>query len=86
MTFVDTVNENVQESLIHKAVRQSCLVASGHANMNVCEAQWGHLIMGECRCAVALLWLEHVPSISLAIGPRQSHGKTLAMALPLMYF
>ena len=31
MTFVDTVNENVQESLIHKAVRQSCLVASGHA-------------------------------------------------------
>ena len=31
MTFVDTVNENVQESLIHKAVQQSCLVASGHA-------------------------------------------------------
>ena len=30
MSFVDTVNENVQESLIHKAVWQSCLVASGH--------------------------------------------------------
>ena len=25
--------------------------------------------MGEHGCAVALLWLEHVPSISLAIGP-----------------
>ena len=38
--------------------------------MKVCEVQWRHLIMGECRCAVALLWLEHVPSIGLAIGPR----------------
>ena len=27
--------------------------------------------MGECRRAVASLWLGHVPSISLAIGPRQ---------------
>ena len=27
--------------------------------------------MGEHGCAVALLWLGHVPSISLAIGPRQ---------------
>ena len=26
--------------------------------------------MGECRCAAAWLWLEHAPSISLAIGPR----------------
>ena len=33
MTFGDTVNENVQESLIHKAVQQSCLVASGHASI-----------------------------------------------------
>ena len=32
--------------------------------------QWGCLIMGERRCAAALLWLGHVPSISLAIGPR----------------
>ena len=28
--------------------------------------------MGERGCAVASLWLEHVPSIGLAIGPRQS--------------
>ena len=34
--------------------------------------QWGHLIMGECRCAAASLWLGHAPSISLAIGPRHS--------------
>ena len=26
--------------------------------------------MGELGHAVALLWLEHAPSISLAIGPR----------------
>ena len=32
---------------------------------------WGRLIMGERRRAVASLWLEHVPSIGLAIGPRQ---------------
>ena len=31
----------------------------------------GHLIMGERGCAVASLWLEHAPSIGLAIGPRQ---------------
>ena len=34
------------------------------------KVQWGHLIMGEHRHAVALLWLEHAPSIGLAIGPR----------------
>ena len=27
--------------------------------------------MGECRHAAGLLWLEHAPSIGLAIGPRQ---------------
>ena len=27
--------------------------------------------MGERGCAVASLWLEHAPSIGLAIGPRQ---------------
>ena len=32
--------------------------------------QWGRLIMGEHGCAAASLWLEHVPSIGLAIGPR----------------
>ena len=32
MTFGDTVNENVQESQIHKAVWQNCLIASGHAS------------------------------------------------------
>ena len=26
--------------------------------------------MGECGHAAASLWLEHVPSIGLAIGPR----------------
>ena len=31
----------------------------------------GCLLMGEHGCAVASLWLEHAPSISLAIGPRQ---------------
>ena len=30
----------------------------------------GCLIMGDCRHAAASLWLEHVPSIGLAIGPR----------------
>ena len=29
--------------------------------------------MGEHGRAVALLWLEHGPSIGLAIGPRQLH-------------
>ena len=33
MTFGDTVNENVQESLIHKAVWQSCINTSGHATI-----------------------------------------------------
>ena len=28
--------------------------------------------MGECRRAVASLWLEHAPSIGLAIGPRHN--------------
>ena len=27
--------------------------------------------MGEHECAAASLWLEHAPSIGLAIGPRQ---------------
>ena len=31
----------------------------------------GALIMGERGCAAASLWLEHAPSIGLAIGPRQ---------------
>ena len=31
----------------------------------------GHLIMGERGRAAASLWLEHAPSIGLAIGPRQ---------------
>ena len=31
----NTVNENVQESLIHKAVWQSCLTASGHATIRI---------------------------------------------------
>ena len=35
--------------------------------------QWGCLIMGERGCAAASLWLEHAPSIGLAIGPRQYH-------------
>ena len=30
--------------------------------------------MGECSHAAASLWLEHAPSIGLAIGPRQQHG------------
>ena len=31
-------------------------------------------IMGECGHAAASLWLEHAPSIGLAIGPRQRIG------------
>ena len=27
--------------------------------------------MGECRHAVASLWLEHAPKMGLVIGPRQ---------------
>ena len=43
--------------------------SSGLGAMGV---QWGCLIMGERWCAAASLWLEYVPSICLAIGPRQS--------------
>ena len=35
MTFGDTVNENVQESLIHKSVQQSYLKTSGHATHGI---------------------------------------------------
>ena len=40
-------------------------------NEEVIYVQMCAIIMGEHGCAVALLWLRHVPNYSLAIGPRQ---------------
>ena len=64
--------------LIYKQAMLVLLLVCGKASYccaavrvkSECWVQWGHLIMGEHGCAVASLWLEHAPSISLAIGPR----------------
>ena len=37
--------------------------------------------MGEHGRAAASLWLEHAPSIGLAIGPRQVHSLNVASQL-----